>query len=145
MWDLLQPKLPRGLESSHVKDYINLLVCPPLCFGTIFNALYIPHLLWSKWNSSNLDNFLHRSYEKLMSCQRQLLFVARHKADNKSKYYSPITSNRMADYVFHLLRHENVVLIVHVMYFIVETYIYLQKANERLKQGQKLMFALKRL
>jgi hypothetical protein len=70
-----------------------------------------------------------------MSCQRQLFFVQRHKADNKSKHYFPITSNRMADYVFHLLRHENIVLTLHVMYFIIKTRVCIQKANERLKQG----------
>jgi hypothetical protein len=57
------------------------------------------------------------------------------KADNKSKHYFPITRNRMADYVFHLLRHENIVLTLHVMYFIIKTHVYIQKANERLKQG----------
>jgi len=41
----------------------------------------------------------------------------------------------MADYVFHLLRHENIALTLHVMYFIIKTRIYIQKANERLKQG----------
>jgi len=41
----------------------------------------------------------------------------------------------MADYVFHLLRHESIVLTLHVMYFIIKTRICIQKANERLKQG----------
>jgi hypothetical protein len=41
----------------------------------------------------------------------------------------------MADYVFHLLRHENIVLTLHVMYFIIKTRVYIQKANESLKQG----------
>jgi hypothetical protein len=65
----------------------------------------------------------------------QLFFVLRHKADNKSKHYFPITSNRMADYVFHLLRYESIDLTLHVMCFIIKTRICIQKANERLKQG----------
>jgi len=69
-----------------------------------------------------------------MSRQRQLFFV-RHKADNKSKHYFPITSNRIADYVFYLLSHESIVLIQHLMYFIIKTRICIQKSYERLKQG----------
>jgi len=36
--------------------------------------------------------------------------------------------------VFHLLGHESIVLTLHVMYFIIKTRIYSQKAKERLKQ-----------
>jgi hypothetical protein len=69
-----------------------------------------------------------------MSCHGQLFFVQRHKADNKSKHYFPITSNRMTDYTFHLLRHESIVLTLNIMYFIIKTRICIQKANESLKQ-----------
>jgi hypothetical protein len=50
----------------------------------------------------------------------------------------------MADYVFHLLGHESIVLTLNVMYFIIKTRVCIQKTNEKLKQGQQLIAALKR-